>query len=467
MTTYWDAKSARTVAAADAQTRLAEAEAVRAETALRIETQRLQLEETRRRDAERARAERRERKAKARKQRQAEKAARRKERRARLADAARAVAVVVSQRVPLLVGAVAMGAPIAIAWDGQLEFGDQVMKLGALAVAVPVALEGSAWYLAWLTHKALEAIGPTGRLRAWTWALALVAAAMNVWHGTTTAVFGDDGMQVGIVRGLASLLGVGLWELTVMARRQRKSGRSLTELRTALWRRVRYPRLSWQAASIAAARGAACSLDAAWQAAWIDRYGVGPDASRRERRLTARILRGQARADRKAARKGELSMVGGVVVGRPIPIVTPVDRPALTPVLPTPAASIDTDTDTGTGTVIDTVRIDRVEPRSIELPSPALDRRARRSIEAPKPSIDRPKPASVDRRQRRSIELPAGDAPAPRRSIEEHRQILQTLIGLGQLGSEPTAEEIRTTLRCAPKTAAALRDELLAGEVAA
>ncbi|MGW2161825.1 DUF2637 domain-containing protein [Nonomuraea sp. NPDC001699] len=455
MTTYWDTKSARTVAAADAQTRLAEAEALRAETALRVETQRLELEDTRRRDTERARAERQERKAKARKERQIERAKARKERAQARRQAIGAVAGEIGARVPLLVGAIAMGAPIVIAWDGQLEFGAQVMMLGALAFVVPLALEGSAWYLAWLTHKALEAERPTGRLRAWTWALALVAAAMNVWHGNTTEAFGANGLQVGIVRGLASLLGVGLWELTVMARRQRKSGRSLTELRTALWRRVRYPRLSWEAASVAAARGSACSQDAAWQAAWIDRYGVGPDASRRERRLTARILRRQARADRSAARKGQLSMVGGVVIGRPLPIVVPAERPALTPVLPTPAASIDT------------IRIERPEPRSIELPVPAVDRPAPRSIEAPKLSIDRPKPAPADRRPRRSIELPAGDAPAPRRSIDEHRQILQTLIERGKLSAESTAEEIRTTLRCAPKTAAALRDELLAAEVAA
>ncbi|MGV9386087.1 DUF2637 domain-containing protein [Nonomuraea sp. NPDC003707] len=432
MTTYWDTKAARTVAGADAETRLAEAEATRAETMLRVEAQRLALQAQQAEQADQARARRQEAQAKARRERRSERDKRRKERRQRRQQAITAVAAAVSERAPLLVGAVAMGAPIVIAWNGQLEFGQAVMRLGALAVTVPIALEGSAWYLAWLTHKALEADKPTGQLRVWTWLLALTAAAMNVWHGITGEAFGADGLQVGIVRGLASLLGVGLWELTVMARRQRNAGRSLAELRTTLWRRLRYPRLSWQAASILAARGPACCADDAWHAAWIDRYGIDPEAPRRERRLARRIIRRQARLDRKAIKDGRLSMVGGLMIGRPIPIVVPVDRTVPAPARVTPAASIEA------------VRVDPPGRRSTD---------------------DRPK--SIDRPSRRSIEPPRRDTgPAPRRSIDEHRQILRLLIGQGDVSSHPTAEEIRTTLRCAPKTAAALKDEIAKGVTA-
>ncbi|MEW1837501.1 DUF2637 domain-containing protein [Nonomuraea angiospora] len=426
MTTYWDTKAARTVAVADAETRLAEAEATRAETMLRIETQRLALQAQQAEQADQARARRQEAQAKARRERRTERDKRRKDRRQRRRQTFTAVAAAVSEQAPLMVGALAMGAPIAIAWDGQLEFGHAVMHLGALAVTVPVALEGSAWYLAWLTHKALQANKPTGRLRLWTWLLALMAATMNVWHGITGEAFGADGLQVGIVRGLASLLGVGLWELTVMARRQRNAGRTLAELRTTLWRRLRYPRLSWQAVGILAARGPACSAGEAWHAAWIDRYGIGPEAPRRERRLARRIIRRQARMDRKAIRAGHLSMVGGLMIGRPIPIVIPGDQSRPAPAAATPAASIEA------------VRVDPAGRRSTK---------------------DRPK--SIDRRSRRSIEPPRPDThPAPRRSIDEHRQILHLLISEGDISSHTTAEDIRKTLRCHPKTAAKLKKEL-------
>ncbi|WP_157249702.1 DUF2637 domain-containing protein [Nonomuraea typhae] len=426
---YWDAKAARTVAAADAETRLAEAEATRAETMLRVQTQRLALQAQQDEHADQARTRRLETQARARRERRAERERRRREGRQRRRHTIEAVAGAVGEWAPLLVGGVAMGAPIAIAWDGQLQFGQAVMRLGALAAAVPVALEGSAWYLAWLTHKAVQADRPTGRLRLWTWLLALMAASMNLWHGITGAEFGADGLQVGIVRGLASLLGVGLWELTVMARRQRNAGRSLAELRTVLWRRLRYPRLSWQAAGILAARGPACRADEAWLAAWIDRYGLGPDASRPERRLARRIIRRQARKDRQAVKAGRLSMVGGLVLGRAIPIIIP-DRPGT----PTPATA---------SPVVPAVSIDVVR----------IDPGARRSPKR--------RPASIDRPVRASIEPVGGDSDrAPRRSIAEHRTILQRLIGRGVLTAQSTAEDIRKTLRCAPRTAAALKKEL-------
>ncbi|MGW3351728.1 DUF2637 domain-containing protein [Nonomuraea rubra] len=429
MTTYWDTKAARTVAVADAETRLAEAEATRAETMLRIETQRLELQARQAEQADQARTRRAEAQAKARRERRIERDKQRKDRRQRRRQALTAVAGAVKERAPLLVGATAMGAPIVIAWDGQLQFGQVVMALGALAFTVPVALEGSAWYLAWLTHKALQADQPTARLRVWTWLLALTAATMNVWHGITGEAFGDDGLQVGIVRGLASLLGVGLWELTVMARRQRNAGRTLTELRATLWRRVRYPRLSWQAAGILAARGPACTPGEAWRAAWIDRYGLGPDTPRRERRLARRIIRRQARTDRKAIRDGRLSMVGGLMIGRPVPIVSPADPPTPVPARPMPAASIEA------------VRVDPAGRRSTD---------------------DRPKP--IDRAARRSIEPPKrASEPAPRRSIEEHRQILHLLVDQGQIDPGTTTEDIRKTLRCHPRTAAALKKELTQG----
>lgn len=73
---------------------------------------------------------------------------------------------------------------------------------------------------------------PTGIYRAWAWVLAATTAAMNFWHGATSA----SGPQRGAVLAPASLLGVGLWELTVrlraLGRRRGSAGTGLPRGRT-------------------------------------------------------------------------------------------------------------------------------------------------------------------------------------------------------------------------------------------
>jgi hypothetical protein len=337
MSTYYDSRAARTVAGAEAEATRAAAEATRARTALEIQAARIQLA-----------ADREERAEKARKEREASKAVRRKERRVRRRQTraacgaaarrgAAALKLAVVRRTPTLVGGVAMGSPIAIAWNGQYTFAEKVMHLGLLSPMLPIALEGAVWYLAYLTHRAVKELLPVIRYRLATWCLAGVAAAMNFWHGSTPvlppkaspAVIAQatrDAMQTGVALALASVLGIALWELTVGLTQHSHSRRSLADMRTALWRRIRYPRLSYAAASIRAARGTACTAEQAWREGWVHRYGLGPEVSRRDRKLSQTILRRRARADREAAKNGELSIVGGVVLGRPIEF-TPVHRP--------------------------------------------------------------------------------------------------------------------------------------------
>jgi hypothetical protein len=69
-----------------------------------------------------------------------------------------------------------------------------------------------------------------------------------------------------------------------------------------------------QAAAIGAARG--LGVEEAWRAAWVDRYGVGPEATRRERRTARAVLARRRRMDRRAARRGELVIVGGTLTER-------------------------------------------------------------------------------------------------------------------------------------------------------
>lgn len=370
MTTYYDLRAQRTLADA-------EAEALRAETAIRLERERAALERER---AERARAER------------AERARARAARRAKRRAAAAAALATLRGRVPVLIAAAAIGAPMIIAWRGQAGFAAEVMGLD-WPILVPVAIEGSVLYTAYLAHRAVSLSLPAARYRAMTWALAAVAASMNLWH------YLGDGPQVAVVYAACSLLSILLWELTVGLRGRVRSGRSGAEIRLAAWRRLRYPLLSWQAASIRAARGPACTPEEAWQQAWRDRYGVAPDAPARERRLVARAIRAQDRSDRRAARRGELGMVGGVILGRPLPPVPPV--PGNAP-----------------------ERRDRGVTEAGQATSSATRRGAKRAVR--------------------------------RRSESEHRAEFARLLAAGELTRDASVRKIRMALGCSQALAAAL-----------
>ncbi|MDN3357804.1 DUF2637 domain-containing protein [Actinomadura sp. DC4] len=299
----WDAKAERIEAQGKADLAAAQAEALRVQNELARKTA------ENRRDDERATRRQEER---AERHRQATERANR--RRQRRTDAWRA-GTAAGRRWGLPV--LAIGAPAVIAWNGQYEFGRQVMHLGVLAPLLPVALEGSVLYSARLAHEAIEADQPAGRYRAMTWIQAGIASCLNVWHGLTSAGHSLHHLavtdyQVGVALGLTSLLGIALLELTVALKQRKQRARTAAQTRQALIRRVRFPRLSAQAAAISAARGVAA--DEAWRAAWIDRYGVGPEATRRARRTARKILSRQQRADRDAAGAGNLAIKDGVIV---------------------------------------------------------------------------------------------------------------------------------------------------------
>jgi hypothetical protein len=299
-TKFYDPKAERALAGAMADKERAEA----ANTMVRAQLNRVAVDK--------ARAELADEQARRATQRQGEqrqlKRAARAERWASVRAATRAFTERLRSLVPLLIGGIAMGAPILIGWNGQLITAREVLHLDALAWVFPVALEGGAWWLAYLVHRAIRACLPTGRLRAWTWVLALVAAAMNFWHGM--AAYGPIG---GTGLALASLLGIGLWELTASQFTNAATGRSAVDVRTMWLRRLRYPRLSWAAASLAAALGPDTDRDVAWRAAWLDRYGVGLDATRRERRLGRVVLQYHQRTDLKIARNGGFVIMAGQV----------------------------------------------------------------------------------------------------------------------------------------------------------
>lgn len=321
-TTFYDPRAERQVAAAVAEQHRADAAARLAEVQLRqveIDSARAELAEQQRAANDVRQA--------------AQRQATRQVRAARWAGlrlAAGHIRARLAAVVPIMIGAVAMGAPILIGWNGQLQTARTVLHLAGLAWVYPVALEGGAWWLAYLTHRAISAGRPTGLLRVWMWVLAGVAAGMNYWHGATA--YGPIG---GAGLALSSLLGVGLWELTAGHARHAATGRTARAARVALVRWLRFPLLSLAALSISAARGIGSDCEAAWQAGWTDRYGIGPDAPRHERKLARLIIRAQWDADRAAARRGELMIVSGVIL-RVLPdhLLARVDGQSETPVDP-------------------------------------------------------------------------------------------------------------------------------------
>lgn len=201
--------------------------------------------------------------------------------------------------------------PIAQAWDAQAAFAADALHFAVpFNHLFPASIETGAWICVFEARRRARAGLDTGGLNTSMWLLAGVAAVINAAHGyaATRATGTVDGLVAGLALAVLSLLGVILHTI-----RQGRDKADVTGHKPglAIWRRIRYPRLSLAAASLRAARE--LDADTAWQLAWIDRYGVGPDASRRERRLAKVIVEREAAEDRHGARDGELTILGGRV----------------------------------------------------------------------------------------------------------------------------------------------------------
>jgi hypothetical protein len=239
--------------------------------------------------------------------RQAEKAAAR----ARRAAAWKARRVAAAAGLPRLVEIIACASPTAIAFRGQLAFAEGPMHLGNMAILFPITLEGVAWALAWRRHAAMEKGEPTSLLTTTMWALALTAAAMNVWHGTEDTPATEDtpkregSLQVGIGYGIASLVGFVLIEVIAGARR---AADTADKLGLARW--FRYFRIAFSAWSYRVAAGSDCTWTQAWTHAWVDKGRTLPKPTPTEEPPAGEQEEDEPGVDTK-----------------PIPVVEPLDRP--------------------------------------------------------------------------------------------------------------------------------------------
>lgn len=178
-----------------------------------------------------------------------------------------------THRRPLLVVFPMMGVSAAVALPAQFAYYESATNSAWSGATIAAMVEGGTWLGAALESSAINRRKPAGFYRALTWSLAGTAAAVNLAHGMTMT---GGGWQVGVVFALASLMGVVAWSAYVRLRTHQDSETSAEHLRLAMWRRLRYPRLSWRALSLRAAIGPALSIEDAWVQVWAEHHASRP-----------------------------------------------------------------------------------------------------------------------------------------------------------------------------------------------
>ncbi|MEU2873781.1 hypothetical protein ABZ769_32030 [Streptomyces olivoreticuli] len=187
----------------------------------------------------------------------------------------------------LICTGVVMGCAIVPALSAQFVALSRAGLGSLLAALLAAMLEGGAWAATFGAAKAARLGHPTGRYRAATWGCAVVAAAVNFWHGRS-----DYGLWLGIVLATASVFAVGMWELHLHGAHA-PSCEERDQARHARRRRRHHRKVCRTADRlITAAPFGTLAVEEAFAAAWRVRHGTAPG-------LTAALL-----ADRLAAESG-------------------------------------------------------------------------------------------------------------------------------------------------------------------
>lgn len=199
-----------------------------------------------------------------------DKAAARARRRARMSTA---VASVRERRDFALVTGV-MTASVGTAWPAQMAFYLDMGMHPALSVLVTAMTEGSAWAGAAMASKAIEDGRPAGMYRVITWGSAVFAAALNVAHTWSKSP------ALAAVLGMASMLGVILWEAYAHSRTHKAGGKSGAQIRAEIYRKARFRKVSRRTRDLTAAVPG-LDEDAAWVIAWRSVHGADPGVTHR------------------------------------------------------------------------------------------------------------------------------------------------------------------------------------------
>lgn len=192
---------------------------------------------------------------------------------ARRARWAQRLAVARTRR-DLLVVAPVMVFSIGTAWPAQMGFYLGIGMAPVLAVLVTAMTEGAAWAGAAMASKAIEDGRPVGMYRGITWGAAVFAAALNVAHTWSHSPAHAAAL------GMASMLGVVLWEAYAHSRAHSAGGRSGAQVRADIYRRARFRKVHRRTRDLVAAVPG-LDPDAAWVIAWRAVYGADPGVTRR------------------------------------------------------------------------------------------------------------------------------------------------------------------------------------------
>lgn len=182
------------------------------------------------------------------------------------------IAAAVGQPLPWVMTVVITS--IAFAFPGQFS---AVVGLGVvwvLALMVPVFIEGATWAMAWLRKWAVANNKPAKLYTVMTWLFASVAAGLNAWHHL-------DEPQLAVVFAASSLFGVAVWEIYMHSQQHAAGGRDAAEIKLALQRRFRHPRVSRRASWLRTATIPAMNEADAWNIAWRQIRGTEPGLTKR------------------------------------------------------------------------------------------------------------------------------------------------------------------------------------------
>src|SRR5690606_7091435 len=200
-----------------------------------------------------------------------EKAKRREKRAAARTARNERLAAAVGQPLPWVMTVVVTS--IAFAFPGQYSAVVGLRVYFGLALLVPVFIGWPTWAMAWLRKWAVANNKPTGLYTVMTWLFASVAAGLNAWHHT-------DKPQLAVVFAASSLFGVAVWEIYMHSQSHAAGGRTAEEIRIALLRRIKHPRVTRRATWLRTATIPPLSEAAAWARAWRPAHGAEPGVTK-------------------------------------------------------------------------------------------------------------------------------------------------------------------------------------------
>jgi hypothetical protein len=136
-----------------------------------------------------------------------------------------------------------------------------------IALAAPILIEGLCWLSAFLYADSVSQDKPVRVYRVTTFLFAATAAAINFAHGAGINPI------VGVVFAIASLMGVGAWELYMHRTRHMATGMNADEIKLWAKRRLFDRKVYRQMQRLRRTFGAALPLESAWRMAYLRVHG--------------------------------------------------------------------------------------------------------------------------------------------------------------------------------------------------